>query len=91
MGAVDLFEQGGVSKAEIARRVGVSHQTVSDWHDVWGCKRGGVPSVRRDAPGLLCSVRVNQSKVCGRRCAVVNAHELVRTRTNSQECVSTGI
>ena len=39
MAAAELFEQGGVSQAEIARRVGVSHQTVSDWHDGW--EQGG--------------------------------------------------
>jgi transposase len=32
--AADLFEQG-VSPAEIARQVGVSHQIVSDWRTVW--------------------------------------------------------
>jgi len=32
MRAVDYFESGGLSKAEIARRVGVAHQTVSDWY-----------------------------------------------------------
>ena len=35
MQAAELFQQGGVSQAEIARLVGVSHQTVSDWHDAW--------------------------------------------------------
>ena len=34
MRAVDLFEQG-VRPAEIARQVGVGHQTVSDWRNVW--------------------------------------------------------
>ena len=34
MRAVDLFEQG-VRPAEIARQVGVGHQTVSDWRTVW--------------------------------------------------------
>jgi transposase len=34
MRAVDLFEQG-VIPAEIARQVGVGHQTVSDWRTVW--------------------------------------------------------
>ena len=34
MRAVDLFEQG-VRPAEIARQVGVGHQTVSDWRRVW--------------------------------------------------------
>jgi transposase len=34
MRAVDLFEQG-VIPAEIARQVGVGHQTVSDWRTIW--------------------------------------------------------
>jgi len=34
MRAVDLFEQG-VRPAEIARQVGVGHQTVSAWRTVW--------------------------------------------------------
>jgi transposase len=44
MEAADLFEQGGVSQAEVARRVGVSHQTVSDWHDAW--EQGGREALR---------------------------------------------
>src|SRR5215471_19439009 len=34
MEAADLFEQG-VTPAEIARRLGVWHQIVSDWRNVW--------------------------------------------------------
>ncbi len=34
MRAVDLFEEG-VIPAEIARQLGVGHQTVSDWRAVW--------------------------------------------------------
>ena len=34
MRAADLFEHG-VIPAEIARRVGVSHQIVSDWRAAW--------------------------------------------------------
>ena len=34
MRAAGLFEQG-VTPAEIARQVGVSHQIVSDWRAVW--------------------------------------------------------
>lgn len=44
MEGADLFEQGGVSQAEIARRVGVSHQTVSDWHEAW--EQGGKAALR---------------------------------------------
>ena len=44
MQAAELFEQGGTSQAEIARLVGVSHQTVSDWHDVW--EQGGKDALR---------------------------------------------
>ena len=35
MRAADYFVKGELSQAEIARRLGVSHQTVSDWHDKW--------------------------------------------------------
>ena len=34
MRAADLFTKG-VSQADIARQLEVSHQTVSDWHTVW--------------------------------------------------------
>ena len=34
MGAADLFKEG-VTQAEIARELGVAHQTISDWHDKW--------------------------------------------------------
>jgi transposase len=34
MQAAELFEQG-VTPAEIARRLGVWHQIVSDWRNVW--------------------------------------------------------
>lgn len=35
MKAAEMFEGGVLSQAETARRVGVAHQTVSDWHDAW--------------------------------------------------------
>src|SRR6266487_2348830 len=38
MQAADLFRRG-VSPAEIARRLGVSHQIVSEWRKAW--RRGG--------------------------------------------------
>ena len=38
MGAADLFADG-VRQADIARELGVCHQTVSDWHAIW--KEGG--------------------------------------------------
>src|SRR5579864_4510258 len=44
MRAVDLFEEGGVPQAEIGRRLGVAHQTVSDWHEVW--RHGGREALR---------------------------------------------
>jgi transposase len=44
MEAADMFERGGLSQAEIARFVGVSHQTVSDWHDTW--EQGGKEALR---------------------------------------------
>lgn len=34
MRAADLFAKG-VSQADIARELGVAHQTVSDWHEKW--------------------------------------------------------
>src|SRR3954447_21667159 len=43
MQAADLFEQG-VPPAEIARRLGVWHQIVSDWRNVW--RRSGRDGVR---------------------------------------------
>src|SRR3989440_12135276 len=43
MRAADLFEQG-VSPAEIARQVGVSHQIVSDWRAAW--RRSGRDGLR---------------------------------------------
>jgi len=41
--AADLFAEG-VRQAEIARQVGVTHQTVSDWHAAW--KHGGREALR---------------------------------------------
>jgi hypothetical protein len=52
MRAAELLEQG-VPPAEIARRVGVSHQIVSDWRTAW--RRGGRDGLRgagRAAVGL---------------------------------------
>src|SRR5919199_5995359 len=43
MQAADLFEQG-VAPAEIARRLGVWHQIVSDWRSVW--RRSGRDGLR---------------------------------------------
>jgi len=43
MRAADLFEQG-VMPAEVARRVGVSHQIVSDWRAAW--RRSGRDGLR---------------------------------------------
>jgi transposase len=43
MQAADLFEQG-VRPAEIARRLGVWHQIVSDWRNVW--RRSGRDGLR---------------------------------------------
>jgi hypothetical protein len=45
MQAADLFERD-VIPAEIARRVGVSHQVVSDWRTAW---RQGVREALRSA------------------------------------------
>ena len=43
MQAADLFEQG-ITPAEIARRLGVWHQIVSDWRNVW--RRSGRDGLR---------------------------------------------
>jgi transposase len=43
MRATDLFEHG-VTPAEIARRLGVRHQIVSDWRNTW--RRSGRHGLR---------------------------------------------
>jgi transposase len=43
MRAADLFA-ASVRQAEIGRELGVSHQTVSDWHEVW--VQGGKEALR---------------------------------------------
>ena len=49
MRAADLFAKR-VSQADIGRELGVSHQTVSDWHKLW--KVGGKKALKRTgAPG----------------------------------------
>ncbi|MBV9358588.1 MAG: winged helix-turn-helix domain-containing protein [Chloroflexi bacterium] len=68
MRAADFFEQG-VIPAEVARRVGVSHQIVSDWRAVWrrsgraglrGAGRAGrLPKLSRDQ---LAQVEVELAK-----------------------------
>ena len=48
MRAADLFAQGNSSQADIARELGVSHQTVSDWHEKWRAGgRGALKSAGR--------------------------------------------
>ena len=44
MRAADLFTKG-VSQADIGRELGVSHQTVSDWHQMWAV--GGRAALKR--------------------------------------------
>jgi transposase len=44
MRAADLFAKGELSQADIARELGVAHQTVSDWHEKW--KAGGRKALR---------------------------------------------
>jgi len=44
MRAADMSEAGEITKAEIARRVGVAHQTVSDWHEL--CEQRGWDALR---------------------------------------------
>src|SRR5438445_2577494 len=62
MRAADMFEQG-VTPAEIARQVCVSHQIVSDWRAAWRrCGRDGLraagragrlPKLKRDQLALV--------------------------------------
>src|SRR5881409_3013525 len=47
MRAADLFERG-VIPAEIARRVGVAHQVVSEWRKAW--RQGGREALRSAGP-----------------------------------------
>jgi len=43
MRAADLFEQGR-RQVDVARELGVSHQTASDWHGLW--REGGKDALR---------------------------------------------
>src|SRR5256885_8541537 len=47
MRAADLFERGLIP-AEIARRVGVAHQVVSEWRKAW--RQGGREALRSAGP-----------------------------------------
>ena len=47
MAAADLFAKG-VRQVDIARELGVAHQTVSDWHELW--EQGGTEALNLDAP-----------------------------------------
>jgi transposase len=47
MRAADLFE-GDVIPAEVARRVGVTHQVVSEWRTAW--RQGGREALRSAGP-----------------------------------------
>jgi transposase-like protein len=49
MQAADLFRRG-VIRAEIGRRLGVSHQVVSEWRKAWG-KAAELRCAGRDVPG----------------------------------------
>jgi transposase len=44
MRAADMFEEEGITKAEIARRLAVAHQTVPVWHELW--EQGGRDALR---------------------------------------------
>jgi transposase len=44
MRAAELFAEDDLSQADIGRGLGVSHQTVSDWHAVW--EKGGAEALR---------------------------------------------
>ena len=43
MAAADLFAKG-VHQVDIARELGVAHQTVSDWHELW--EQGGAEALK---------------------------------------------
>jgi transposase len=68
MRAVELFEQG-VIPAEIARRLGVGHQTVSEWRTVWrragrdglraAGRAGRLPKLSRDRLGHVEAALAN--------------------------------
>src|SRR5260370_16371679 len=47
MRSADLFERGMIP-AEIARRVGVAHQVVSEWRKAW--RQGGPEALRSKGP-----------------------------------------
>jgi len=44
MRAVELFAKADVRRADVGRELGVSHQTVLDWHAVWN--QGGTEALR---------------------------------------------
>ena len=50
MQAANLFTKG-LSQADIGRELGVSHQTVSDWHKLWAVGEGKQALKRTGAPG----------------------------------------
>src|SRR6267378_3961392 len=62
MRAADMFEHG-VTPAEVARQVGVSHQIVSDWRAAWrrsgrdglraAGRAGRLPKLNRDQLALV--------------------------------------
>jgi transposase len=58
--AADLFAKGTVSQADIGRELGVSHQTVSDWHEKW--QAGGRAALksagRAGRPPLVTSAQL---------------------------------
>lgn len=76
MQAVDLFEQG-VIPAEIARQVGVGHQTVSDWRTVWrrvgrdglraAGRAGRLPKLHREQLAQVEAVLVKGAEANGYR------------------------
>jgi transposase len=62
MRAADLLERG-VIPAEIARRVGVAHQVVSEWRKAW--RQGGRDALRSAGPAG------RKSKLCAEQLAQV--------------------
>src|SRR5947208_9296344 len=59
MQAADLFERG-VIPAEIARRVGVAHQVVSEWRKAW--RQGGREALRSAGPAAATPRRELEQK-----------------------------
>src|SRR2546426_10696548 len=66
MRAADLFERGMIP-AEIARRVGVAHQVVSEWRKAW--RQGGRAALRSAGPaGRKPKLSRSEERRVGKEC-----------------------